>query len=102
MITKRNDKTIRNGWIIRAEDRFGEIFYRCISESTGEWYVDRQNDELNDLIPHLQVFAKKEIAESWIAATRDRILECVNANTGYPCNLPLRKIEAVQCRLSIG
>lgn len=100
MNTKSNNKTIRNGWIIRAKDRFGEIFYRCMSESTGAWYVDRQNDELNDLLPHLQVFAEKEIAESKIASTMDRLQEL--ANNGNMCYLPIREIKVVRYRLSIG
>ena len=101
MNTKRNNKTIRRGWIIRAIDAWGETFYRydCFNST---WNVGRQHDEFNDLLHRLQVFAKKEIAESKIPQTLMRLEELSKTDgLTYRPRLPIRA-EVVPYMLSIG
>ena len=106
MNTKHNSKEVRNGWVIRAIDNWGQVFYRHALKGIGQagrWDISLQNDEYNDLVPILEVFAKKEVADSKIPQTRNRLVELANKD-GNPCRpvLPIRELKSVRYHVSIG
>lgn len=101
-----NSKTtniVRKGWVLKATDKRGDTYFLYKEHGGYDKYgVGRQNDEYNDLIPHLTIYHTRKAAESW----KRRFKEELQKEAAIP-NLIIKpvfpvKIEAVPYKLTIG